>query len=118
MAPEPPSPSASSTLLPFLGARSRRGSLASITSTKGEINRDVLAQALDDIHTSASKSEALTSFHDYDGGAPRDGPKEIVSSGVTGLYDKLKRGLGGGTPVKEGKGVPKSSASKESVDAE
>ena len=49
---------------------------------------------------------------------PRNGPKEIVSSGVTGLYDKLKRGFGGGTPVKEGKGRPKSSASKESVDAE
>ena len=118
MAPEPPSPSASTTLLPFLGGRPRRGSLASLSSNKGELDRDVLAQALDTIHTSASKSETLTSFHDFDGGAPRSGPKELVSSGVTGLYDKLKRGFGGGTPVKEGKSRPKSSASKESVDTE
>ena len=116
MAPEPPSPSASSALLPFLGGRERRGSLASLTSTKGDINKDVLAQALDDIHTSASKSDVLTSFHDYDGGAPKAGAKEIVSSGVTGLYDKLLRGLGG-TPGKDGKGRPKSTASRESVEA-
>ena len=114
MAPEPPSPSASSVLLPFLGGRERRGSLASLTSTKGEINKDALSQALDDIHTSASRSEALTCFHDFDGNAPRAGPKELVSNGVTGLYDKLKRGLGG-TPVKD-KGRPKSSASKDSIE--
>jgi 1-phosphatidylinositol-3-phosphate 5-kinase len=121
---EPPSPSASSTLLPFLAAngRGRRGSLASLTSNKSQIDKDVLSQALDDIHTSASQSEALTSFHDYDGGAPKSGAKELVSSGVTGLYDKLKRGLtGSGSEVvagKEasGKARPKTSASKESVE--
>ena len=118
MAPEPPSPSASAALLPYLGARSRRGSLASLRSTKGEIDKDVLAQALDNIHTSASKSETLTSFHDFDGGAPRSGAKELVSSGVTGLYDKLMRGFNVGTPVKDGKSRPKSSASKESVETD
>ncbi|KAK3702922.1 Mitochondrial distribution and morphology protein 12 [Vermiconidia calcicola] len=118
MAPEPPSPSASSALLPFLGTRPRRDSLASLNSTKGEVDKDVLAQALDSIHTSASKSETLTSFHDYDGGAPRSGAKEIVSSGVTGLFDKLKRGFNVGTPMKEAKGRPKSSASKESVETD
>ena len=120
MAAEPPSPSASSVLLPFLGGRPRRGSLASINSTKGEIDRDVLSQALDSIHTSASRTETLTSFHDYDGGPPKGSAKEIVSSGVSGLYDKLKRGLGSGTPtpVKDGKSRPKSSASRESVETE
>ena len=119
MAPESQSPSASSTLLPFLGPRSRRGSLASITSTKGRIDKDILAQALDSIHTSASKSETLTSFHDFDGGPiPQSGPKELVSSGVTGLYDKLKRGFNVGTPVKEGKSRPKSNGSKESIEIE
>ena len=113
MAPEPPSPSSSVVLLPFLGARPRRGSLASLTSTKGEIDKDVLNQALDNIHTSASKSETLTSFHDYDGGAPRSGAKELVSSGVSGLYDRVKRTLIPGTPVKENKGRPRSPASKE-----
>ena len=118
MAPEPPSPSASAALLPFIGARSRRGSLASLRSSKGDIDKDALAQALDSIHTSASKSETLTSFHDYDGGAPRSGAKEMVSSGVSGLYDKVKRTLTASTPVKENKSRPKSPAAKDSVDTE
>lgn len=113
--PEPPSPSASTVLIPFLSNRSRRGSLASINSAKGTIDKDVLAQALDDIHISASRSETLTSFHDYDGGAPRAGAKELVSGGVAGLYDKLRRGWNGQPVVKEGKGRPKSSASRISV---
>ncbi|KAK3674915.1 Mitochondrial distribution and morphology protein 12 [Recurvomyces mirabilis] len=115
MAKEPPSPSASSTLLPFLGpGRSRRGSLASINSRK-EIDKDVLAQALDHIHTSASKSEQLTSFHDFDGGA-RIGAKELVSNGVSGLYNRLKQSVGGGSPSKDGKVRPKSSSSKDAVE--
>ncbi|KAK3047335.1 Mitochondrial distribution and morphology protein 12 [Extremus antarcticus] len=132
MAPQPPSPSASSTLLPFLGGsanRPRRGSLAPIQSTKGEIDKGVLSQALDDIHSTASKSEVLTSFHDYDGGpVSKGGAKELVTSGVSGvsgLYDKLKRGLGGGAAAegrtaKDGaaKARPKTSASRDSVDVE
>lgn len=114
---QPPFPSATSALRPFLGGRSRRGSLASITSNTGGFDRDVLAQALDNIHTSASKSETLTCFHDYDGGAPRNGAKEIVSSGVSGLYDKIKRGFGG-TAAKEDNARPKSGGSKESLETE
>ncbi|KAK4547146.1 hypothetical protein LTR36_001367 [Oleoguttula mirabilis] len=116
MAPEPPSPSASTVLLPFLGTRSRRGSLASINSRR-EIDKDVLAHALDQIHGSASRSEALTSFHDFDGGG-RGGAKEIVSNGVSGLYNRLKQSVGGGTPGKEGRGRPKSSGSKESAETD
>lgn len=113
MAPErePPSPSASSALLPFFGTTSRRGSLASINSRR-EIDKDVLAQTLDQIHGSASRSEALTSFHDFDGG--RGGAKEIVSNGMNGLYNRLKQSVGGGSPRRR----PKSSGSKESVDTE
>ncbi|KAK5135089.1 hypothetical protein LTR08_005614 [Meristemomyces frigidus] len=116
MAPEPPSPSASAALLPFLGTRSRRGSLASITSRR-EVDKDVLAQALDQIHNSASKSDALTSFHDFDGGG-RAGAKEIVSNGVSGLYNRLKQSVGGGTPAKDTRGRPRSSASKDSVETD
>ena len=101
-----------------MGARSRRGSLASLRSSKGEIDKDALAQALDSIHTSASKSETLTSFHDYDGGAPRSGAKEMVSSGVSGLYDKMKRTLTASTPVKENKTRPKSPPSKDPVETD
>ncbi|GAB7366726.1 hypothetical protein MBLNU230_g0683t1 [Neophaeotheca triangularis] len=110
MAPESPSPSPSSTLLPFIsGGQPRRGSLASINS-KRTIDKDVLAQTLDDIHTSASRSDALTSFHDYDGG-DRGSSKELVSNGVSGLYRRFKESMGG-TPSKEGR-RPKSSGSVE-----
>lgn len=119
--PEPSSPSPS-TLVPFLTAtsRSRRGSLASLKSYRGEVDKDALAQALDDIHTTASKSETLTSFHDYDGGPSKSATKELVSSGVTGLYDKLKRGFSASPYAESSKDVqrPKTSASKESGDAE
>jgi len=113
MAPEPSSPSASSVLLPLIGAnRSRRGSLASITSRK-EIDKDALQQVLDNIHTSASKSDTLTSFHDFDGGAgaARAGTKELVSSGVSGLYNRLRQSVGGSPPTRDGKAIPGSSAS-------
>ncbi|KAF2172183.1 hypothetical protein M409DRAFT_62946 [Zasmidium cellare ATCC 36951] len=119
MAPESSSPAASTTFLPFLNGRSRRGSLASITSRHGAgVDKDVLAQALDDIHTEASKSETLTSFHDFDGEGGR-GTKEIVSNGVSGIYNRLKQSVGGGTPQgKESKSRPKSSASKDSLETE
>ncbi|KAK0309562.1 Mitochondrial distribution and morphology protein 12 [Friedmanniomyces endolithicus] len=116
MAPEPTSPSASSVLLPFLGpSRSRRGSLASINSRK-EVDKDVLAQALDHIHTTASKSETLTSFHDFDGGR-RAGAKELVSSGVSGLYNRLKQSVGGGTSAKDVGSRPRSNGSRDSVES-
>lgn len=117
MAAAPPSPSASSVLLPHLGGKPRRGSLTSLSPAKGELDKDVLSQALDTIHTTASKSETLTSFHDFDGGAPRSGAKEIVSSGISGLYDKYIRGLTVSTPVKESRDRPRTSASKESVES-
>ena len=91
MAPEPPSPSASSVLLPFLVTTSRRASLASIASTRNEPTKASLAQALDDIHISASKSEGLTSFHDFDGSGPRAATKERIGTGINGFFDKVKR---------------------------
>ncbi|KAK5724092.1 Mitochondrial distribution and morphology protein 12 [Elasticomyces elasticus] len=113
MAPEPPSPSASSTLLPFLGpSRSRRGSVVSFNSRK-EVDKDVLAQALDQIHITASKSETLTSFHDFDGGG-RSGAKEMVSSGVSGLYNRLKQSVSGTTPAKEANAMSKSRGPRDS----
>ncbi|KAJ8606882.1 hypothetical protein MRB53_040635 [Persea americana] len=102
MAPEPPSPSSSSVLLPFLGNRSRRGSLASIAS-KRELDRDAIAQALDHIHISASKSDALTSFHDFDGSSKGVGSaKELVSNGMNNLYSRFRTSVSGPSPQKEG----------------
>lgn len=93
--------------------------MASITSRHGAgVDKDVLSQALDDIHTEASKSETLTSFHDFDGEGGR-GTKELVSSGVSGIYNRLKQSVGGGAvPTKDSKGRPKSSASKDSLETE
>jgi 1-phosphatidylinositol-3-phosphate 5-kinase len=94
--PEPYSPSPTSKLLPFLQGRPRRGSIASVSS-RTEVDKETLSQVLDVIHTSASKADGLTSFHDYDRSNVRSGPKEKVTSGVTGLYNKLKQSVGSGT---------------------
>ncbi|KAI7100286.1 hypothetical protein KC340_g5518 [Hortaea werneckii] len=114
MAPErePPSPSPSTAFLPFLGTRSRRGSLASINSRR-DVDKDVLAQALDQIHGSASRSETLTSFHDFDGGG-RGGAKEMVSNGMSGLYNRLRQSVGVSTPGKR----PNSRESKDSIETQ
>lgn len=76
------------------------------------------AQALDDIHSTASRSETLTSFHDFDGESGRGGAKEIVSNGVSGLYNRLRQTVGGASPGKEVKRRPVSHASRDSVDAD
>nr|POF15545.1 1-phosphatidylinositol 3-phosphate 5-kinase fab1 [Quercus suber] len=117
MAPEAPSPSASSTLLPFLGnTRSRRESLASITS-RGEFDKTALSQALDQIHESASKSETLTSFHDFDGGEQRESATELVSNGVSGIYNRLRQSVAYGTSNRTLERRSKSTASKDLGDA-
>jgi len=118
MAYESASPAASTTRLPFLTNRSRRGSLASITSRAAVVDKDVLAQALDDIHIEASRSDALTSFHDFDGEGGRNGAKELVSNGVSGLYNRLKQSVSStgsaSASARDARMRPKSSESKES----
>ncbi|SMY23254.1 unnamed protein product [Zymoseptoria tritici ST99CH_1A5] len=116
MAPDNSSP-ASSHFLPFLGGKPRRGSLASINSRAG-IDKDVRAQALDEIHSTASRADGLTSFHDFDGESGRAGAKELVSNGVSGLYNRLRLTVGGGTPVKHARTASKGSTSGQSIDAD
>lgn len=101
--PEAPSPSSSSLRLsigPF-GRRSRRGSKASLSS-HSQIDKDVLSLALDQIHTSASRSETLTTFDEF---APpphsTSGPEsktigaDLVQGGLSGLYNRLRATVGG-----------------------
>ncbi|KAI5370123.1 putative FYVE zinc finger, chaperonin Cpn60/GroEL/TCP-1 family, Zinc finger, FYVE/PHD-type [Septoria linicola] len=127
------SPGASSALMaPFIASgRSRRGSLASISSKKG-VDKETLAQALDEIHTTASRSDGLTSFHDFDGEGRSSGAKELVSNGISGMYNRLRQsvaggggGAGGGSAstssgsVRDrdiGRSRPKSIESRESLD--
>ncbi|KAM3419221.1 hypothetical protein BST61_g5162 [Cercospora zeina] len=110
------SPAPSSPRVPFLASsRSRRGSLASISSKKG-VDKETLAQALDEIHTTASRSDGLTSFHDFDGEGKTGGAKELVSNGITGMYNRLRQTVAGGASsgVKDsGKSVSKSLESLE-----
>lgn len=91
-----PSPSSNP---PFTGFRSRRGSLSSLHS-HGTVDKQALSQALDDIHTSASRSGTLTSFSDFEGRGNNGrgaGPKELVTGGISGLYTRLKQSVGAGT---------------------
>ncbi|KAL1301965.1 hypothetical protein AAFC00_002421 [Neodothiora populina] len=110
MAHERRAPSASSTQ-PVPAFRSRRGSVSSLRSI---VDKEALAQALDDIHTTASKSDALTSFRDFDGsatGGRASGPKEFVSGGISGLYSRLRQSVGASSPTSETSGRPASRAS-------
>ena len=98
MAAEQQSRRSSSAAPVSIGFRSRRGSIASLTS-RGPIDKEALSQALDDIHTTASRSEALTSFSDFDAGtSARQGAKELVSGGISGLYTRLRQSVTGTSP--------------------
>ncbi|KKK26588.1 1-phosphatidylinositol-3-phosphate 5-kinase (Fab1) [Aspergillus rambellii] len=88
------SPSASSIFLP-LGRRSSRASI----STQAE--RDSLNAALDQIHTAAYQSEALTVFNDFTSPpAPSSATDEKsisgeLQGGLSGLYSRLRTSVGG-----------------------
>lgn len=89
-----PSPLASNEDL-----RSRRDSFNSI-STVSQVDKEQLAQALDKIHTSASQSDALTTFNDFappPASAPVDhkgSPTDLVHQGISGLYSRMKEAVG------------------------
>ncbi|PSK54312.1 1-phosphatidylinositol 3-phosphate 5-kinase fab1 [Elsinoe australis] len=85
---------------PIVGFRSRRGSWASVSSKAPPVDKEALSNALDEIHTTASKQDTLTSFSDYDagGGTRVTGPKEPVSGGLAGLYSRFRQSVAGGSP--------------------
>ncbi|KHN93986.1 phosphatidylinositol-4-phosphate 5-kinase fab1 [Metarhizium album ARSEF 1941] len=103
-ATRPASPTASMGLSSPVSFRKRRGSTNSISST---IDKEQLAQALDQIHTSASRCESLTTFNDF---APppegistsenRPGAGELVQNGLSGLYNRFREAVGGSSPSK------------------
>ncbi|KAI9749624.1 MAG: hypothetical protein M4579_006801 [Chaenotheca gracillima] len=94
-----PSPTPSSVFLP-LGRRSRRGSLDTISSNS-PMDREALSQALDQIHTSASQSETLTTFNEF--AAPPSSSSatdnkglagDLVHGGLSGLYNRFRGAVG------------------------
>ncbi|KAK4461899.1 putative phosphatidylinositol-4-phosphate 5-kinase [Cladorrhinum samala] len=86
----PPSP---------VDARHRRDSLASV-SVASHQDREHLSVTLDKIHTSASQSDALTTFNDFTpppGSLPTSDTKgtagEIVQQGLSGLYSRIREAV-------------------------
>ena len=96
--PEGESPSASSLFLPPR-RRSRRGSLASLSSTS-QVDREILSQALDQIHNAACQSETLTTFNEYtsapssSSGVEGKGIAGELQGSLSGLYNRFKASVG------------------------
>ena len=92
------SPAVSSTLLSQL-RRSRRGSVASLSSTS-QIGKDSLAETLDQIHSTASQSDTLTTFNEYtsppssSAGIEGKGITSELQGGLSGLYSRLRASVG------------------------
>lgn len=92
------SPSTSNSLLPHLRA-SRRGSLASFTTTT-QLDKETLSQTLDQIHSTASQSETLTTFNEYtsppssSSGTDSKGIASELQGGLSGLYTIFRASVG------------------------
>ena len=85
-----------------LGLRSRRGSIASLSSA-GPIDREQLSQALDKIHNTACQSETLTTFNEFASPPPSSSNSEskglagdIMQNGLSGLYSRFRGAVGVG----------------------
>lgn len=92
------SPVVSSALLSQL-RRSRRGSIASLSSTS-QIGKESLAETLDQIHSTASQSDTLTTFNEYtsppssSAGIEGKGITSELQGGLSGLYSRLRASVG------------------------
>ncbi|KAL1842525.1 hypothetical protein VTJ49DRAFT_5001 [Mycothermus thermophilus] len=99
----PSAPSSPVTVSVPVDRRTRRGSIASRSSV--QLDRDKLASTLDKIHTSASQSDALTTFNDLapppDNQQPSTEPRstatDLVQQGFSGLYSRFKEAVTGVT---------------------
>ena len=91
------SPSASFTILPE--ERARQGSLSSLSGTT-QPDKEVIAQALDQIHSSASRSDSLTTFNEYtsppssSSGPDSKGVGGDLQGGISGLYNRFLASVG------------------------
>ncbi|RFU30903.1 hypothetical protein B7463_g5458, partial [Scytalidium lignicola] len=85
-----------------LGVQSRRGSVMSLSGF-APADKEQLAQALDQIHNTASHSETLTTFNEF---APPPSSSsntenkgitgDLMQHGLSGLYNRLRDAVGGG----------------------
>lgn len=94
-----PSASASTSFLLPQRLRSRRGSLASLSSAIQQ-DKEALSQALDQIHSTASQTESLTAFNEYtspptsSSGPDSKGIAGELQGGLSGLYNRLRASVG------------------------
>lgn len=93
------SPSSSSSHLP-LRKSTRRGSATS-QSTLSLTDRESLTQALDQIHSTASRSSTLTTFDEFttppssSSAAEGKGIASELHGGLSGLYSRIRASVGG-----------------------
>lgn len=93
------SPSTSSSYLPLRKSNSR-GSAAS-QSTTSLTDRESLTQALDQIHSTASRSSTLTTFNEFttppssSSGAEGKGIASELQGGLSGLYSRFRASVSG-----------------------
>jgi len=89
---------ASTFFLPQLRS-SRRGSSASLASTT-QLDKENLSQALDQIHSTASQSDTLTTFNEYtsppssSSGPDSKGIAGELQGGLSGLYTRIRASVG------------------------
>lgn len=104
--PAPASPASASHTSP-MSFRHRRDSINSL-STSSVVGREQLASALDQIHSSASQTDALTTFNDF-APSPKASPgpegkgnaaSEMVQNGLSGLYTRFREAVGVTSPNK------------------
>jgi 1-phosphatidylinositol-3-phosphate 5-kinase len=108
--PLPPSPtsisaSTAASAMSNLGRRPRGDSVNSHSPSTSSVqaDREQLAQKLAEIHTSASRTDTLTTFNDF-GSPPGSLPVtenktiagDFVQQGFSGLYSRFKEAVGGG----------------------
>lgn len=84
------------------GQRQRRGSIAS-TSSRLQLDKESISQALDQIHVAASRSETLTTFRDFTPAPSSSSGHEgktlagELQGGLSGLYSRFRASVGGVT---------------------
>ncbi|KAG9787767.1 hypothetical protein KCU95_g7646, partial [Aureobasidium melanogenum] len=85
------------------------------------VDKEALQKELDHIHTTASRSDTLTSFSDFErsrNSSPRvPGPKELVSGRISGLYSRLRQSVGASSPASDTSARPASRGSYTVTDA-
>ena len=115
------SPLPSASALPS-GYGPRRGSITSISS-RLQLDKERISQALDQIHIAASQSETLTTFNDFTPAPSSSSGREGKSlagelqGGLSGLYSRFRASVGGVTNLVGGTttGLEKESSEANSI---